>query len=123
MAAKYIGLDWKSGVETINEVTQQFVFVSPQTFMNNNVTMIYAFLRDFGVWGLFICPFLLGAIYAHMYKLKKIQPNIYRKSVYYFSLSIMPFLLFEWMPARMSIILVPFVLYFLTRKGFRMQKQ
>ncbi|WHY61509.1 O-antigen polymerase [Cytobacillus firmus] len=118
LIANFSGLDWKSGIESINEVTQQFVAVSPATYMNNNVTMIYAFLRDFGFLGIIICPVIIGAVYTHLYKAKKQSPNDYRESIYYYGLSIMPFLLFEWMPARMSIIMVPIFLFLLTRKSF-----
>ncbi|PFO15347.1 hypothetical protein COJ70_18125 [Priestia megaterium] len=119
LIVKFGGFNWKSGIEIINEVTQQFVFVSPATYMNNNVTMIYAFLRDFGFFGLIICPFILGAYYSYIYMGKRQSSSIYRKGMYYYCLSIMPFLLFEWMPARLSIVLVPFCLYILTRRHFQ----
>lgn len=123
LLANFRGLEWKSGVETINEITQQFVFVSSDTIMNNNVTMIYAFLRDFGIWGLFLCPIVLGGVYSFLYKANIKTNNFLCKGLYYYSLSIMPFLLFEWMPARMSIIMVPFILFVLTRRSFRTENK
>ncbi|SMQ85072.1 oligosaccharide repeat unit polymerase [Bacillus sp. OV166] len=118
---KFMGMNIHSGIETINIISQQFVNVSPDAIMNNNSTMIYAFLRDFGILGLFICPFVLAIFYMHVYKRKLKSPNIYNRSVYYYSVSILPFLLFEWMPARMSIIVVLFFLYVLTRKPFQVR--
>lgn len=104
--AKLIGLNLESGIQVINEITQQFVYVSPNSYMNNNVTMIYSFLRDFGILGLLICPFIIGVYYTVLFKKKESINNPFEKCLYYYSLSIMPFLIFEWMPARMSIVLV-----------------
>lgn len=113
------GMNLKSGIEIINEVTQQFIFVSPKSLMNNNCTMIYAFLRDFGILGLVIGPMILAYIYNKAYKYKRKGTNVYTKGYYYYCLSIMPFLLFEWMPARTSIVMIPIMIYILTGKLFR----
>lgn len=84
----------KTGIEIINEVTQNYYLVGEGLLMNNNVTYLYVFLRDFGVIGLIICPFLLAIVYSTSYKNK--ENNIGTRAIYYFLLSVMPYFLFEF---------------------------
>lgn len=114
-----IGFDIKSGIEILNQTTQQYSYVSPNTIMNNNVTLIYPFLRDYGILSLIINTIVLAAIYSYIYLKKVKRSGIVFNSAYYFSVSLIPFLILEWMFARMSIILVFLFLFLLTRKPFR----
>lgn len=97
------------GGTIINEVVQKYYYVSPTTHMNNNVTMLYGFLRDGDIFGIILDTTILALFYAHLYKRQ--EDNFFRKCMYIFALSIFPSLIFEWMLGRSYIILVFVVLW------------
>lgn len=113
------GVQLKSGIEIINEVTQNYVYVAPNVLMNNNVTMVYAFLRDFGFFGLIICPLFLAYFYAKIYKNKVLdQNNTLRMGLWVFVMGELPFLLFEYTFAKMATVMVLIFMLLLTSKFF-----
>lgn len=106
----------------INNIVQQYYFVSPKTHMNNNITMIYAFLRDFGVFGIIIDTAVLALFYIYLYKRR--NRTIYTRLGYIFGLSLLPFLIFEWFYGRTFVLMVFIVLIALDRmNGFKVRKQ
>lgn len=103
----------QSGIAIINEITQGFYFVSPSTHMNNNFTMLYGFLRDGGVLGIIIDTMLLALLQVRLFKNK--QKSIYHKLMYYFGISMIPFLIFEWIYGRVYVLMVFVILMILSR--------
>ncbi len=63
-----LGVEIQTGIEILNEVTQIFSNVSPKIKMNNNCTMIYAFLRDLGFAGLILYPSIIALFFSSVYK-------------------------------------------------------
>lgn len=92
----------------INDIVQQYYFVSPNTHMNNNITMIYAFLRDCGVIGIVVDTAVLALFYVYLYKRR--NRTIYRRLAYVFGLSLIPFLIFEWFYGRTFVLMVFLIL-------------
>ena len=115
---RFANTDLRSGINILNDVTQTFVDVSPTVKMNNNVTMLYGFLRDGGYMALVIESFLVGTIYAKVEKMK--DTNFSKKIIWTFMRSLILFLLFEWMYARSSMIMVIVFVILLTKKPFIM---
>lgn len=97
-------INFSTGIEEVNQVTQKYIYVSPNVLMNNNVTMIYAFLRDFDIYGLIIGPCVLAFIYAVSYKAKNKKGEIQYRAVYYYLLSQLPYFLFEFVLAKGSVV-------------------
>ena len=95
-----------TGLEIVNQVTQNFVNVSPTVVMNNNVTMLYIFLRDFDVWGLIIGPMVLALVYVWAYKARKNKRTLISRAIYYYLLSQMPYFLFEYILAKGNVVFV-----------------
>lgn len=86
----------KSGIEIINEVTQQYYNISNIVVMNNNVTMFYGFLRDFDFLGIIIGPELLAVLYSIAYKYKKkYSDNDCCQAIYCYLTSLIPYTIFE----------------------------
>lgn len=104
---------FQSGIGAVNEITQKYYFVSPTTHMNNNVTMIYGFMRDCGVVGIIIDTALLALFCVILYK--KRNQSIYRKLMYIFNISLLPFLIFEWFYARTFVLIVFIILALLDK--------
>ena len=95
-----------TGIEIVNQVPQNFVNVSPTVVMNNNVTMLYIFLRDFDVWGLIIGPMVLALVYVWAYKARKNKRTLISRAIYYYLLSQMPYFLFEYILAKGNVVFV-----------------
>ena len=110
------GSNLRPGITVINQVTQNFVAVSSSVTMNNNVTMLYAFLRDGGIIALMLESFTVGLIYSKVEKIK--NRSLSNSLLWVFMRSLMLFLLFEWMYARSSMIMVIIMIYIMTRKPF-----
>ena len=114
---KFIGIDtnMKTGVQIINEVTQNFYYVSSNIKMNNNVTFLYTCLRDFGIFGLYIGPLYISLIYTKFAKMyEKYQKDCY-KIAYYYLLSLIPYFIF-FFPFANTPTFMLFVLIFLVYK-------
>ncbi len=94
----------ESGMTVINRITQQYFFVSPTTHMNNNITMIYGFLRDGGIVGLVVDTFFISLFMGVLYIRR--NKNIYNKYMYIFGVSLIPFTIFEWVYGRTYILSV-----------------
>lgn len=112
-----------TGIEQVNQVTQQYRYVSPNVQMNNNVTMIYAFLRDFDLYGLIIGPCVIALIYAITYKTNKKEGRIQDRAVYYYLLSQLPYFLFEFVLAKGSIVFTIGAILLLSRIILKKQIQ
>lgn len=108
----------RSGASIINETVQLFYYVSPNTHMNNNVTMLYGFLRDFGIMGIIFNTAGLALVYIFLYK--KRNEDAYSECMYLFAITLIPSLLFEWIYGRTYILLVFIILFVL--KKFDKQK-
>lgn len=100
----FFGISLTTGIEIVNEVTQKFVYASPDVLMNNNVTMLYAFLRDFDIYGLIIGPMLVAAVYAFAYKRRKKTGELKWRAVYYYVLAQLPYFLFENVLAKGNVV-------------------
>lgn len=96
------------GITGINDIVQQYYFVSPKTHMNNNITMIYSFLRDFGIAGIVIDTTVLALFYVCIYKRR--NETIYKRLAYIFGISLLPFLVFEWFYGRTFVLIVYLIL-------------
>lgn len=103
----------QSGIAIINEITQEFYFVSPSTHMNNNFTMLYGFMRDGGVLGIIIDTMLLALLQVKLFKNR--QRSIYHKLMYYFGITMIPFLIFEWIYGRVYVLMVFIILMILAK--------
>ncbi|WP_207942082.1 oligosaccharide repeat unit polymerase [Candidatus Enterococcus lowellii] len=103
---------------TLNEVTSNFVWITPFVHMNNNSTYLYAALRDFGILGLFIYPMVLAKYFQVVYNNFLMNRTVFTESLYAYSLAMLVFLLFEWMPARINIILAGVFMYLLYKSFF-----
>lgn len=101
------------GMTVINEITQEYYFVSPETHMNNNITMVYGFMRDGGILGIIIDSILLSLIYMKLYKGR--NGSVYSMMMYYFALSLLPFLIFEWFYGRTYVLMVFIILAILSK--------
>ena len=97
-----------SGLNTINEITQKYYFVSPTTHMNNNITMIYGFMRDCGVVGVIFDTTVLALFCMFVYKRR--NKSIYTRFRYIFNLTLLPFLIFEWFYGRTFVLIVFLIL-------------
>ena len=108
--------DFVTGISVLNNVTQKFYSVAPNVVMNNNFTMVYAFLRDGGLLGILFDTSILACVYAKIYKNR--DSSLFYITTWCYMKSMALFLVFEWMFARTSMIMVPVALYFLTRPPF-----
>lgn len=88
------------GIETLNKIVQNFVFVSPNVRMNNNVTMVTAFLVDGGGFGVVILTAITAWILAHLYNKMNEKRSEKYTAYFIFSFSLFLFGIIEWMPAR-----------------------
>ena len=104
-----------TGIEIVNQVTQNFVHVSPTVLMNNNVTMLYVFLRDFDIWGLIIGPMILALVYVCSYKARKNRRTLLSRVIYYYLLSQMPYFLFEYIFAKGNVVFVIIFVFLINR--------
>lgn len=111
----FLGLDniMQSGMSIVNEVTQKYYFVSSSTHMNNNITMVYGFMRDAGVLGIVIDSILLSLIYAKLFRSR--EKSLYHKMMYYFAVTMIPHLIFEWIYGRTFILIVFLILMILAK--------
>lgn len=108
-----INTDIKLGIISVNEQVQQYFHISPQIVMNNNVTFLYVCLRDFGYFGVVIGPLYIAFLYALVYKKQKIYKNELNKAMYIYSLSILPYFIFEFYISRTPVILTYMFIYIL----------
>lgn len=111
-----INTSLESGMTVINQITQQYFFVSPTTHMNNNITMVYGFLRDGGVGGLVVDTILLALFLGILYI--KRNKNIYNQYMYIFGVSLIPFTIFEWVYGR-TYVLSTFIFLIIFKWGRR----
>jgi oligosaccharide repeat unit polymerase len=66
------------GVNNINKVSEQFYNVGKNYEMNAFCTMYYPFMRDFGLLGVFIFPFLLGSFLNWLlFKIQKTKDSFF----------------------------------------------
>ncbi|GAB2021899.1 hypothetical protein RyT2_09730 [Pseudolactococcus yaeyamensis] len=105
LANKIFHTDFSIPLAQMNAVTSNFVYISPTIHMNNNCTTVYAALRDFGKLGLVIYPFVISTAMHYSAKLYAKSPSLLSLSLYSYSLVILVFLLFEWMPARINVMM------------------
>lgn len=81
LASKTISADLSTkdlGVNKINKVSEKFYTVGKNYEMNAFCTMYYPFMRDFGILGVFIFPFLLGAFLNWLlYKLENSKKSFF----------------------------------------------
>jgi len=94
-----------SGIEDINLIAQHYFTLSNGVTMNNNLTFAYVCLRDFGLLGLLIDPVYISLIYAFIYKKYKKNEDDKYKIMYFYSLSILPFFIFEYYFSRTPVVL------------------
>ncbi len=92
-----IGIDVTAGVYQIKEITQSYIEIANDgTRINNSVTCIYSALRDFGEFGLVIYPVILAFFGMLFYKKMKRKNNVYYKTLFYYFLYNLIFLIMEF---------------------------
>lgn len=105
-----VGINIKAGLYILYETTQRFIQISPNTTINNNVTMIYYALRDFGVFGIFIYTSIINFVFTYLYKKRKKNESILYKALYYYFIRCVIFLLFDFQFANTGVIFTFFYL-------------
>ena len=102
----FFGFKIQTGIQIINPIVQEYVAVSPNIRMNNNVTMLTAFYFDAGWAGIvfysLIVTFILAWLYNKMIKLKCADYVAY----FAFTFAWFFFGITEWTPARATTIWV-----------------
>lgn len=115
------GVNINSGITYINEVVQNYEYVSPTIRMNNNVTMLYAFVSDFGWLGLIIFPSIIAVFCFRSYKKVLLKTTKLNLSIYIYTFSLLLFGIVEWFPARATVILTYVFIYLLEGKRVRLR--
>lgn len=114
-----LGININTGIVYINEVVQGYEYVSPTIRMNNNVTMLYAFISDFGWFGLIIFPSLIAVFCFKCYKKAVMKTTKLNLAIYVYTFSILLFCIIEWFPGRATTILTFVFIYLLAGKKIR----
>lgn len=113
--AIFNNLDYKTGIEIINERVQLFFNVGGNIKMNNNITFLYICLRDFDVLGLIIGPAYISAWYSFVYKFYIKRSSVLSDALYYYLCSILPYFIFNFQisntPVFMTIIFIVLVYF------------
>ena len=117
------GIHIKAGIYIINEVTQNFIPISDNTQINNNVTFLYSALRDFGVLGLIIYPAIISYFFITFYNKKEKENSIYSKSIYYYFLINAIFLLFDFNFSNPATIFTFMYIYILNKLNIKISRQ
>ena len=119
-----LGIDysWTTGIEKVNEIVQNYYYVSYYTKMNNNVTFLYVCLRDFGIFGLVLGPLYISIWYSIIYKLYKKSNKIKYKVMYIYILSLMPYFIFEFTLNRLQNIMVFVFISLLYKFAYKRRK-
>lgn len=98
-------VDIETGIDIINQQTQQYLPVRDGVRMNNNVTFLYVCLRDFGTFGLIIDSAYIALWFAIIYKLYKKRKSIKTDALYFYMVSNLPYFIFEFVLNKTSTIL------------------
>lgn len=97
-----------------NVIIKDFPFILNNDY--NTYTMFFIYYRDFGVFGLFVIPFLWGFIFSYLYYKVRRFPNINTISIYgmFIFVSIFSFFIpmLSWLHFEFNL----FMIYFLTKK-------
>ena len=86
----------RTGTEIINNQVQQYIQFNNNISLNNNVTYLYVCLRDFGTLGLIIGPLYLSLLYSIVYKKFVYYKSIKNKALYFYMISVVPYLILEF---------------------------
>lgn len=114
------------GIEILNKIVQGFIWVSPNVRMNNNVTMLTAFLVDGGGLAIVICTSVVTYIISIFYNRMNMQQSETRIAYFVFAYSLFLFGLIEWMPSRATniwVFIVMIVVYRLRKIRVKIKEQ
>lgn len=98
ISLKMIGfnIDIETGIDIINEQTQNYLTVKNGVKMNNNVTFLYVCLRDFDIYGLIIDSAYIALWFAIIYKLYIKRNSLKTDAMYFYLISNLPYFIFEF---------------------------
>ena len=108
------GIRIQSGILIINPIVQEYVKVSPNIQMNNNVTMLTAFYLDAGWIGVAFYSSLASLILGCFYNKMKSCSRADNLSYFIFAYVLFFFGIIEWLPARATsiwVFLFIFIIY------------
>lgn len=89
----------------------------------NTYTMFFIYYRDFGLFGLFFIPLLLGISVSFLYYKMRINPTIYNISLYGMLIFVIAFSFFvpilHWIHYVFNLVLIYVTTFFITNENFK----